>query len=138
MSEHPSLFTGLTRAATLACPRCGSRRLFRRWLIMEEECPSCGLRFEQSDGYWLGSVAINLGVTEAIFLVVFVLGMVLTWPDVPWTGLLVAGVAVSIILPLFFHPFSRTLWIATERHVSRWTETPRSAPVRVITDPDRE
>jgi len=136
MPERPTLFTGMARAATLACPRCGSRRLFRRWLIMEEQCPECGLRFEQGDGYWLGSVAINLGMTEAIFLIVLVLGMVLTWPDVPWTGLLIAGVAVSIILPLLFHPFSRTLWVATERHVSNWTEKSPPKPIQVIPPSD--
>lgn len=137
MNEHPSLTTGLARATTLACPRCGSHGLFRRWLIMEEQCPRCGLRFEQTDGYWLGSVAINLGVTEGVFLVVFVLGMVLTWPDVPWTGLLVAGVAISIMLPLLFHPFSRMLWVAGERHLSNWSETSRSGPV-VVTEIEGE
>jgi len=104
---------------------------------MEEQCPRCGLRFEQTDGYWLGSVAINLGVTEGVFLVVFVLGMVLTWPDVPWTGLLVAGVAISIMLPLLFHPFSRMLWVAGERHLSNWSETSRSGPV-VVTEIEGE
>lgn len=137
MTKNPSLTRGLARAATLACPRCGSRRLFRRWLIMEERCPRCDLRFEQSEGYWLGSVAINLGVTEALFLIVFILGMVVTWPDVPWTGLLIAGVAISIMVPLLFHPFSRMLWVAGERHISDWSETSRSKPI-VVTDIDGE
>ncbi len=125
--------TGLVRASTLACPRCGSRRLFRHWLIMVDACPRCGLRFEQSDGYWLGSVALNLGVTEGTFLVAFVAGIVLTWPNVPWTVLLVVGVTVAVLLPVLFHPFSRTLWVAAERHVSGWRETARPTPVRVIT-----
>jgi hypothetical protein len=101
---------------------------------MKESCPRCGHRFEQSDGYWLGSVAINLGVTEGLFLIAFVLGMVLTWPDVPWTTLLIMGIAVSVLLPPLFHPFSRTLWVAGERHVSGWRETSQPKPVRVITN----
>lgn len=124
--------TGLARGATLACPRCGARGLFRRWLIMEERCPRCDLRFEQSDGYWLGSVAMNLGVTEGIFLVVLVVGMVVAWPAVPWMALLIAGIAVSILVPLSFHPFSRTLWVAAERHVSNWEETSQAAPIRIV------
>lgn len=101
---------------------------------MEEHCPRCDLRFEQSDGYWLGSVAINLGVAEGTFLAVLVLGMVVSWPDVPWMALLIAGVAVSVLIPLLFHPFSRMLWLAGERHVSGWEETTQPKPIRVITD----
>lgn len=137
MSEHPNLITGLARAATLACPRCGSRRLFRRWVIMEEQCPRCDLRFEQNEGYWLGSVAINLGATEGIFLIILVLGMLVAWPDVPWTALLVLGIVVAVILPVLFHPFSRTLWVAAERHVSNWKEISQPKPVQVITKPQQ-
>ncbi len=125
MTGSPSLPTALARAGTLRCPRCGSGRLFRRWLIMEERCPRCDLVFERTEGYWLGSVALNLGVTEGVFLVVLVGGMVLWWPDVPWGGLLVAGIALSVLVPLLFHPFSRTLWVAGERHVSGWTGNDR-------------
>lgn len=90
---------------------------------MKDECPRCGLHFEREDGYWLGSVMINTGVTEGLFLVVFVLGMVLTWPDVPWTALLVIGVTLTILFPIMFHPVSRTTWVALERHVRNWSET---------------
>jgi hypothetical protein len=91
---------------------------------MEERCPRCDLRFEQSQGYWLGSVMINTGATEGLFLVIFVVGMVVTWPNVPWTALLIIGVGFVVLFPVLFHPFSRTLWVAAERHVSGWEETP--------------
>ena len=48
--------------------------------------------------------------------VVFVGGMVVTWPDVPWTGLLVAVIGVTVIVPIVFHPISRMVWVAGERH----------------------
>lgn len=123
MWPNPSLTRGLTRAVVIRCPRCGSGHLFRRWVTMEDECPRCGLHFEREEGYWLGSVMINTGATEGLFLVVFVLGMVLTWPDVPWTALLVIGVALTLLFPILFHPVSRTTWIALERHVRKWSET---------------
>lgn len=123
MSQDPSLSRGLTRAVFIRCPRCGSGGLFRHWVTMTDECPRCGLHFEREDGYWLGSVMINTGVTEGLFLVVFVLGMVVTWPDVPWTALLVIGVALTLLVPILFHPISRTTWVALERHVRKWSET---------------
>jgi hypothetical protein len=103
---------------------------------MKEHCPRCHLHFEQAQGYWLGSVMVNTGATEGLFVVLFVAGMVVFWPDVPWTALLVVGVGVVIIFPLLFHPFSRTFWVAAERHVSGWRETLRPLPVRVVANSD--
>jgi len=90
---------------------------------MAQLCPQCGLRFEREEGYWTGAVAINLIATEGLFIVLLVLGIVATWPDVPWTTLLVGLVAVNIVMPIVFQPFSRTLWVAIERSARRWVET---------------
>lgn len=84
---------------------------------MVDDCPRCGLHFERSQGYWLGSMLINLAVTMGTFLLVFVGILVITWPDVPWTALLVTVVVVNAIVPVLFHPIARTLWVAVERHV---------------------
>jgi hypothetical protein len=77
-------------------------------------CDSCGLRFEREQGYWVGALIINTAVTFATFLVLFVGGMALTWPDVPW-GVIAAVTLVSMILvPLLFYPLSKTIWMALE------------------------
>ena len=89
---------------------------------MVDTCPTCGLRFERAEGYWTGSMAINLVVTEGLFLCVFVGTIVVTWPDVPWVGVLIVSVLVSAITPIVFHPLSRTIWIAAERHYSQKAE----------------
>jgi uncharacterized protein (DUF983 family) len=104
----------LIRALLRRCPGCGSGGLFRRWCRMVEACPGCGRRFVREDGYWLGAMIVNLAVTEAAFLAVLVGGMLLTWPDVPWTALLVASVGVNALVPLVFYPFSRTVWVALD------------------------
>ncbi len=114
--SRPPLGRALWRGATARCPRCGSGAIFRRWVSMVDDCPRCGMHFERSEGYWLGAMLINLAVTMGLFLVVLVLGIVLTWPDVPWTGLLIAVIAVNTIVPIVFHPVARTLWVAIERH----------------------
>jgi len=96
------------------CPRCGAGGLFHRWFTMVDRCPRCGLRFERIEGHWLGAIALNTVVTEAVFGVVLV-GMILaTWPDPPWGLILGAGVTANIAVPLVFYPVSKTLWTAID------------------------
>jgi hypothetical protein len=85
---------------------------------MVPDCPACGLHFERLDGYWLGSMALNLVVTEALFVAALVGLMVATWPDVPWTTVLIVLVTMNLLIPLILHPLSRTVWMALERRFS--------------------
>ncbi len=113
MSE-PSKGQALWRGATKRCARCGERKLFRRWVSMVERCPRCGHHFERGDGFWLGSITVNMAFTFATFLLVFAGGMVATWPDVPWTLLLILTLTLNALFPVLFHPLSRTLWVGME------------------------
>ncbi|MBA2338429.1 MAG: DUF983 domain-containing protein [Acidimicrobiia bacterium] len=112
---RPSARTALRRALLLRCPRCGSTGIFTWRLAMTDPCPRCGLVFERTEGYWLGAVTINLMVAMVAVLGVVLGAMVLTWPDVAWTAITVAGAAVGLVVPILFHPHSRMLWIALER-----------------------
>jgi hypothetical protein len=89
---------------------------------MVDDCPRCGMHFERTQGYWLGSMLINLAVTMGIWLVTFVGLMVATWPDVPWGWVMAVVVAVTVIVPVAFHPIARTIWVALERHVRARSE----------------
>lgn len=80
------------------------------------------MHFERSDGYWLGSMMINMGITIGVFVLAFVGGMVLTWPDVPWTLLTAILVVLMVIVPWAANPVARTLWVAMERHARAKTE----------------
>ena len=122
----PSLSRALTRGAMRRCPRCGGGGLFRHWTALEPDCPRCGLHFERTEGYWTGSMALNLVVTEGLFLTTFVTMIVLTWPDVPWLAVLAVGVLISVITPVVFHPISRTLWVAAERHYTQGRDEPKT------------
>jgi len=54
----------------------------------------------------------NIIAAELIFAVLF-LGIVLgTWPNPPWTELQIGGIALMIIAPFIFFPFSKTLFLA--------------------------
>ena len=106
--------TLLRRGFRRRCARCGGRELFPKFLSMVEHCPSCGYRFERDHGYWIGAMIISTAFTLVGFLVVFVGGMLIWWPDVPWTGLLIASLSVTAILPVLGYPTARTVWVALD------------------------
>jgi uncharacterized protein (DUF983 family) len=84
--------------------------LFSGWFRMAEVCDLCGLRYERAQGYWVGAIYVNYGVTTTIA----VLGFFLTYPAVPMrTELAVWGLFV-VLFPLWFFRYSRSLWLAVE------------------------
>jgi uncharacterized protein (DUF983 family) len=107
------LVTLFTRALQLRCPNCGTRGLFHSWLKMKSHCPGCGLRTERGEqGYIVGAYMFNIMAAELVWAALFVLAVVLTWPDVPWDPLLWVGGALMILLPFAFYPFSKTVFLA--------------------------
>ncbi|MBW3661591.1 MAG: DUF983 domain-containing protein [Actinobacteria bacterium] len=112
--QRPGRVRLLTRGLLRRCPNCGSGDVFTGFFAMRERCPHCGHRYDREEGYWLGAMAINIAVTEALFGAFFVLGMVLTWPDVPWTGLLIGGLLLNATFPVVFYPVSKTLWVGLD------------------------
>jgi uncharacterized protein (DUF983 family) len=84
--------------------------LFVGWFRMVEVCDLCALRYERAQGYWVGAIYVNYGVTTTIA----VLGFFLTYPAVPMrTQLAVWGLFV-VLFPLWFFRYSRSLWLAVE------------------------
>lgn len=81
---------------------------------MADVCAGCGHRFEREPGYWAGALTLNTAFIFGLFLLVFVGGMVLTWPDVPWTTLFIVLIVVNLIIPIVLYPQSKTLWVAVE------------------------
>ena len=110
----PGPATIFWRGATLRCPRCGSGHLFRRYFAIVADCPRCGLHFEREEGYWVGALAINIGLVFAIFTVAFVAILAFTVPEVPVGATLAVLVPVMVISPVLFYPLSKTLWMAVD------------------------
>jgi uncharacterized protein (DUF983 family) len=102
------------RALLRHCPVCGSGGLFRRWFTIVERCPRCGLRFERTEGHWLGYLGLNTIASFSVLFVVLVVGFVLSAPEFDVVPLLVAGVVTAVVFPVAFLPWSRTLWIAVD------------------------
>jgi len=103
-SLAPRLFG---RALRLRCPNCGEGKLFQSWLRMRSQRAVCG-----EVGYQVGSYVFNIVASELLFALGFVGLVVLTWPSPPWALLEYGGIALMIIAPFVFFPFSRALFLA--------------------------
>ena len=83
---------------------------------MKERCPTCGYLFEREPGFFVGAYLINFSIVEG-FLFVLIMGFVL-WksghPDAGVLGFSIVGVAIGVVGPIVFYPFSRTIWSALD------------------------
>lgn len=101
--------TILRRGLRNRCPNCGGKTLFRKGVTMHQACPECGMTFERGEGFFLGSMSLNYGVTAFLVLLpVLMLG---------WTGVMAPAVAVTLavvaafLFPILFYRCSRSWWL---------------------------
>jgi uncharacterized protein (DUF983 family) len=103
------------RGLTRRCPRCGAGHLFSHWFNLVERCPRCGYLFAREEGFFLGAIVINFAVTEiSLGIVLAVLIALEAGGGAPLGAFIVAAVAVTILVPLVFYPFSKTVWSAID------------------------
>jgi uncharacterized protein (DUF983 family) len=115
----------LGRALLARCPVCGEKRVWATFGDMVEECPSCGYRFSREEGYWVGGLIIAMAFVLILFFVVFVGGMLLFWPDVPWNGLLLVSLVVIGGAPFALYRQSKTLWVWLDQRVHPYDPSER-------------
>jgi len=108
----PSPEKMILRAIFLRCPRCGQKGILHGYFKVPPNCPRCGVNFNPDGDAAVGWMIVNLGVTMAVFFCSAFLGLVITWPNVPWTGLTVFTIVLNGIVPFVLVPFSRTVWVA--------------------------
>lgn len=106
--------TTLARGLTGRCPHCGSRGIFDGIADLTDACPGCGLSFVREDGYWVGAMTVVMAVILIAFGGFFVGGMIVTWPDVPWTGLLIGGVVINGVIPFVLYGWSKSVWMGLD------------------------
>ena len=54
----------------------------------------------------------NIIAAELLWAAIFLGLLVTTWPAPPWDALLYGGIAMMVIAPFLFFPFSKTLFLA--------------------------
>lgn len=104
----------LARGVRKRCARCGERDVWASYFELEERCPTCGYLFVREEGYWVGAMTVIIVLTELVFGAAFVVAMLLTWPDVPWTAILVAGLVLNAVVPVVLYPLAKTTWIGLD------------------------
>ena len=53
-------------------------------------------------------------VTQTAWVLFLVITLLSTWPNPPWTVLQWGSVAVMVLTPILFYPFSKTTWLALD------------------------
>ena len=101
------------RGLTNRCPNCGGRTLFKAGAFFQvnKDCPACGLKIERAndEGFFLGSMSLNYGVTLVVFLVPV---MLCAYLDVIGINVAIGLAAVgSIVFPALFYRSSRSWWL---------------------------
>ena len=109
------MFRGVTRR----CPSCGQGKLFRRWFSLAERCPRCGLVFEREEGAFLGSLAINYGVTGVSTITAVAIMLARSLPNPSAFTITATAILMTLFLPLFFYPFAKTTWAAIDMLLHR-------------------
>lgn len=116
--RRPTLAQLTGRALLLRCPRCGGGGIRESWFRMKHACPACGQVLERGESrdFWIGAYLINLVVAE--LMAVFLAGAlwIVAWPKVTFNVLWGASMALAVVMPVLFYPFSRDLWLAWDLH----------------------
>jgi uncharacterized protein (DUF983 family) len=104
----------LLRGFTGRCPNCGGRGIFAGITELKESCPTCRFSFVREEGYWVGAMSVIFALILVLFGAWFVGGMLLTWPDVPWTPLLIGGLILNGIVPFALYGWSKAIWVGLD------------------------
>jgi uncharacterized protein (DUF983 family) len=113
-APNPGFWTSVGRGLRLRCAICGQGKLFKSWFEMHDACPSCGLDLRREQGYYVGAMYINYGLTASIIMAVGipladrVSRAALSWP---------LGI-FAVLFPLWFFRYSRSLWLGIDLYLT--------------------
>jgi uncharacterized protein (DUF983 family) len=115
----------LGRALLARCPVCGEGEIWERFGETVEHCPGCGYSFSREEGYWAGALIVAMAIVLLLFFVIFVGGIVLFWPDVPWNALLLVSLVAIGGAPFLLYPQSKTIWVWLDQRVHPYDPSER-------------
>ncbi len=130
----------LGRAALLRCPNCGGRSIFRSFLHLRPDCPTCGLQLDRGeDDYFLGAYLVNLVAVELLFAAAMAIVVITTWPDPPWELIQYGGAALMVAGAVLCYPFAKVFWLAFDLMLRppESDELPGPLPDELMEDPHR-
>ena len=62
----------------------------------------------------VGAITINTILTFGAILIVLVVGMILTYPEIAVVPIVAGCLAVAVVLPVLLFPFTHTIWAAID------------------------
>jgi uncharacterized protein (DUF983 family) len=111
----PRPFQVIGRALLLHCPNCGGDGILKSWFELKERCPRCNLELGRGEAdYFLGAYLMSLVALELIFAGMFLIVLLVTWPNPPWRAIQWGGAFLMVAAALIVYPFAKTLWLATD------------------------
>jgi uncharacterized protein (DUF983 family) len=114
------------RGLARRCPICRHKPIFDSWFRLKDRCPNCSYEFAREEGYWVSAIIVNTAVIEGLFLLIFIAVVIATAPDVEWGPLLLVAVVTNVLFPIFFYPYSKTVWMAVDLHFHPLDENERA------------
>jgi uncharacterized protein (DUF983 family) len=98
------------------CPKCRTGKVFaypatnlRRFNVMNEVCPHCGVRLEPEPGFYQGAMYVSYGFT-VIFMVIIGLLLYFIGVENEWIYIGIV-IAVMILLAPLNYRFSRIIYL---------------------------
>ena len=114
---NPPLRNLVLGVVRLRCPICLEGKVFRGLFAAHRCCENCGYYFSRESGYFLGSFYLGYSITIVVaFLVWFVLGYL---AGMGWSpARLAILVAIVAFFPVWFHRYSRLMWVAIDLYLN--------------------
>ena len=89
--------------------------MFASFLHVKRACDHCGFVFNRGEhDYFIGAYLVNLIGAELIVTIAIVVGIILSWPDVPWNALMFGLVPLALLAPLLTYRHSQSFWLAID------------------------
>ena len=107
------------KSACGRCPDCGAPirgaddqtgRFARLW-DTPKHCAGCGMTLRRKEGFFLGAIVWNYGLTAFGVLPLVLVAYRLGWVDSDWAVRL--AVAAIFVVPPLIHAFAWRLWVGT-------------------------
>jgi uncharacterized protein (DUF983 family) len=102
-------------ALRLRCPSCGRSSIIDRAFHIKHHCEHCQSIFKREEGFFVGAILMNVGMSEFVILVVCFLCLLVLGAKYETVLGVLFGVAVTF--PLAFYHHSWSFWLAFDQLV---------------------
>lgn len=99
----------------MKCPRCHEGELWRsplyklKFYDMYENCPVCGLKYEQEPGFWYGAMYMGYTFSSGALLIVMLIALLVY--DLEMSQILAVILITALIGFTFNTRLSRSAWL---------------------------